>query len=150
MERLIHWLRESSLVRLIAGFVLAAIILAAVGWLVTGPYKQYPASFDATMRYTMRQTQSPMWTALFLAVTRLGSTIYLIIIGVAAGILFLVLRRFRSLMFFIIAMAGQAILHHSCKWFFARPRPAALISYKTVESFSFPSGHTIASLCLYA
>jgi undecaprenyl-diphosphatase len=149
MERLTRWLRESSLVRVIAGFVLAALILAGIGWLVTGPYKQFVASFDATIRYAMRQIQSPMWTALFLAVTKLGSTLYLTIIGVAAGVAFIILRRFRSLMLFILAMGGQAILHHGCKWFFARPRPSALINYQTVESLSFPSGHAIASLCLY-
>src|SRR5687768_7306619 len=125
MERFINWLRESPLVRVIAGFVLAASILAALGWIVTGPYKQFALSFDATIRSSVRQMQSPMWTTLFLAVTKLGSTVYLIIIGVAAGLVFIFLRWFRSLFLFIVAMVGQAALHHGFKWLFARPRPSA-------------------------
>lgn len=137
------------MIRILAGFLLAALVLAGIGWLVTGPYREYPAVFDASVRYTMRQIQSPMWTALSLTVTKLGSTLYLIIVGSVAGIAFLALRWFRSLILFIVVMAGQAALHHGFKWLIARPRPANLINYRTAESFSFPSGHAIAALCLY-
>jgi len=149
MQRIIHWLRESSLVRVTVGFVLAALILAALGWLVTGPYKQFPAPFDSTIRYTMRQIQSPMWTSLFLIVTKLGSTIYLTIVGCTAGIIFIILRWFRPLLLLIVTMAGQAGLDRGCKYLFARPRPPAMINYPDVESFSFPSGHAVAALSLY-
>ncbi len=131
------------------GFALAALFLWILGWFVTGPYKQYPSVFDATIRYTMRQIQSPMWTQLFLAVTRLGSTVVLIIIGCVAGIIFIALRWFRPVLLLIVVMTGQAALHHGFKLLFARPRPSSLISYPTVESFSFPSGHAVSSLCLY-
>jgi membrane-associated phospholipid phosphatase len=149
MSSFAHRLPQSSLVRIVVGFLLAAVVLATFGWVVTGPYKGVVAGFDSNLRYTMRQIQSPMWTAVFLAVTKLGSTIYLIIIGCAVGSILLFSRMFRPLLLFIIAMAGQAALDHSSKWFFARPRPATLISYKAVESSSFPSGHAIASLCMY-
>ncbi len=144
-----RWFRESTTIRVIGGFALAAVVLAASGWFVTGPYREFPAPFDSSIRYTMRQIQSPMWTTLFLAVTKLGSTLYLIIIGVAAGVVFIYFRLFRSLLLFIIAMAGQAALHHSFKWLFARPRPSNLINYRVPESLSFPSGHAIAAICLY-
>jgi len=146
---LTRWLKESPFVRVIVGFALAALVFWASGWFVTGPYKQYPASFDSSIRYTMRQIQSPMWTQLFLAVTRLGSTVVLIVIGCVAGIVFIALRWFRPLLVLIVVMAGQAALHHGFKLLFARPRPPSLINYPTVESFSFPSGHAVSSLCLY-
>jgi len=146
---LTRWLKESPFVRVIVGFALAALVRWASGWFVTGPYKQYPASFDSSIRYTMRQIQSPMWTQLFLAVTRLGSTVVLIVIGCVAGIVFIALRWFRPLLVLIVVMAGQAALHHGFKLLFARPRPPSLINYPTVESFSFPSGHAVSSLCLY-
>jgi undecaprenyl-diphosphatase len=145
-----RWLKESPVVRVIVGFALAALILWVSGWFVTGPYKQYPAYFDSSIRYTMRQIQSPMWTQLFLAVTRLGSTLVLIITGCVAGIIFIALRWFRPVLVLIVVMSGQIALHHGFKLLFARPRPSALINYPTVESFSFPSGHAVSSLCLYA
>lgn len=147
---LTRWFKESPIIRVVAGFALAALVLAAFGWLVTGPYKNLVAGFDSNIRYAMRQIQSPMWTSLLLTVTNLGSTLYLIIVGSVAGIAFLALRWFRSFFLFIIAMAGQAALHHGSKWLIARPRPSNLISYRAAESFSFPSGHAIAALCLYA
>lgn len=149
MGRLRGRLADSALARIILGFALAALLLAAGGWLVTGPLRAYPASFDSAIRGVMRQMQSPMWTSLFLAVTKLGSTLYLTVFGCAAGLVFLVLRWFRPLLLFIIAAAGQAALHHGFKWLFARPRPSALIAYPAAESFSFPSGHSLSSLCIY-
>ena len=149
MRSLLNWLRGSSLVRVVVGFALAAAVLAALGWLVTGPYKGVVAGFDSNIRYTMRQIQSPMWTSVLLTVTKLGSTWGLVIIGSIAGIAFILLRWFRPLVLFVIVMAGQAALHHGFKWLFARPRPPALINYPLAENFSFPSGHAIAALCLY-
>ena len=131
------------------GFLLASLVLAAAGWIVTGPLRAYPASFDSAIRGTMRQLQSPMWTSLFLAVTKLGSTLYLTIVGCTAGLVFLFLRWFLPVVLFIVAAAGQAALHHGFKWLFARPRPSALIAYPAAESFSFPSGHALSALCIF-
>lgn len=150
MRGMISRLRGSAPVRIVAGFLLAALVLGAVGWLVTGPVRAYPASFDSAIRGAMRQIQSPMWTSLFLTVTKLGSTLYLTIFGCSAGLVFVALRWFRPLILLIVAAAGQAALHHGFKWLFARPRPAALIAYPGAESFSFPSGHALSSLCIYA
>lgn len=147
---MIGQLWRSAPVRIAAGLLLAALVLAAAGWMVTGPLRSYPAAFDSSIRAAMRGMQSPMWTSLFLAVTKLGSTVYLTIIGCAAGLVFIALRWWRVLILLIVAMAGQAALHHGFKWLIARPRPSALIAYPPAESFSFPSGHAISALCLYA
>jgi undecaprenyl-diphosphatase len=93
---------------------------------------------------------SPLWTSLFLTVTKLGSTLYLAIIGSVAGLEFIYLRWFRPLWLFIVALGGQAVLHNGAKYLIERPRPPAMLSYPAVESFSFPSGHALSALCLYA
>ena len=149
MGRVSERLWGSAVVRVVAGFLLASLVLAAAGWLVTGPLRSYPAVFDTAVRGTVRQLQSPMWTSLFLAVTKLGSTLYLTVVGCAVGLVFIALRWFRPLVLFIVAMAGQAALHHGFKWLFARPRPPAMIAYPVAEGFSFPSGHALSALCLY-
>jgi undecaprenyl-diphosphatase len=146
---MISWFRENAIVRVAAGFAIAGLVLYALGWLVTGPYKSSISGFDSNIRYFMRQIQSPMWTSLLLTVTKLGSTLLLAIIGSIAAIAFIVMRWWRPLMLFIVTMIGQAILHHGAKWLIARQRPPALLSYKDVESSSFPSGHAVAALCMY-
>ena len=145
-----NWIRESPVVRVVVGFTVAALVLWGVGWLVTGTYRGWISPFDSSIRGAIRQMQSPMWATLLLTVTKLGSTIYLIIVGCVAGIVLIVLRWFKPLVLLIAVMAGQAALHHGFKWLVARPRPSALINYKDVESFSYPSGHAVAGLCLYA
>ena len=134
---------------MVCGFFAAALVLAFVGWLVTGRFKEYPRPFDSDVRAAIRQMRSPMWASLFLTVTKLGSTIYLWIVGSAAGIIFIYMRWFRPVLLLILVMSGQAALHYGFKWLIARPRPPALVDYKTMESFSYPSGHAVASVCLY-
>ena len=140
---------RSTALRIAAGFALAALTLVLLGWLVTGPYRSVAADLDAPIRSYVRELRSPLLTSFFVALTKLGSTLYLSIIGSIAGLAFLGLRWFRALGLFIIAMAGQAFLHHEAKLLFARPRPPAIINYPIGESFSFPSGHALSSLCLY-
>ena len=149
MRSLSKWSGQSSTVHIFIGLALAILVLAAAGWVVTGPYKSAVAGFDTNIRYAMRQIQSPMWTSLLLTLTKLGSTLYLIIVGCVAGLAFLLLRWFRPFVLFVVVMAGQAALHHGFKWLFTRPRPPALINYGAVESSSFPSGHAIGAMCLY-
>lgn len=150
MRSLKNWIRKSWTLRIAAGFVLASAVLAASGWFITGPGRGIAAGFDGSIRGAIRQMQSPMWTQLFLAFTKLGSTLYLWIVGAAVGIVFIIYRWFRPLVLSIIVMAGQAVLHYGAKWLIARPRPTALINYPMAEGLSFPSGHAIGALCLYA
>lgn len=150
MTKVAKFLRTSSAARILLGFILAAAALALLGWLVTGPGRTYASVFDGSIRSSVRQMHSQLWTALFLITNKLGSTIYLAIIGSVAGIAFIGLRWFRPLGLFLIAMAGQAILHNGAKLLIARPRPTAMLNYPAVESFSFPSGHALSALCLYA
>lgn len=145
-----RFVRTSPIVRIALGFLIAAGLLLLIGWLVTGPARPYAATFDGSIRSSIRQMQSPLWTSLFLTFTKFGSTLYLAIAGSIAGLAFIYLRWFRPMWLFIVAMAGQAILHNGAKYLIARPRPSAMLNYQPVESFSFPSGHALSSLCLYA
>jgi undecaprenyl-diphosphatase len=149
MQSKIDKLLRSAAVRIAASFIFAAMTLSVVGWLVTGPYREMAVGPDASIRSIMRQLQSPMLTALFLTVTKLGSTLYLTVAGSIAGLIFIGLRWFRPLALLIVTMAGQAALHHGGKLLAVRPRPQALLKYTMDESFSFPSGHAVASLSLF-
>lgn len=150
MRRLKTFLSTSPAARILLGFILAAAALAFLGWLVIGPDRSYAASFDGAIRSSIRQMHSPLWSSLFRTTTKLGSTIYLAVIGSVAGLLLIGYRFYRALGLFLVAMAGQAILHNGAKFLFARPRPAAMLNYPAIESFSFPSGHALSSFCVYA
>ena len=150
MGKITNFLRTSAAARMLLGFMVSAGLLVLAGWIVTGPGRAYAFAFDSSIRNGVRQMHSPMWTSLFLTVTKLGSTIYLTIIGSIAGLIFIGLRWFRPLGLFLIAIAGQAILHNGAKLLIERVRPSAMLNYAVVEGSSFPSGHAFSGLCLFA
>ena len=125
VERVSDFVKRSAVIRVILGFALAAGVLLLVGWLVTGPGRSYAGAIDAPIRSSIRQMQSPLWTSLFLTVTKLGSTLYLAVIGSVIGVAFLYLRMFRPFVIFVITMAGQAILHNGAKLVIPRSKASA-------------------------
>jgi undecaprenyl-diphosphatase len=57
-------------------------------------------------------------------------------------------RRFRDSLFFILAVLGSLILNLAAKNHFARARPSLWLSITPESTFSFPSGHAMASATL--
>jgi undecaprenyl-diphosphatase len=136
-------------IRLLAGFVMAALSLAVFYLLATGALSGWKESADQTVRSKVTGLGTPALTSMFLVFTELGSTLYLTVIGVIAGISFLFLGWMRELGLFLVSMVGQIVLHHGSKAIFRAGRPAPLFDYPDVAGYSFPSGHALASFCVY-
>jgi undecaprenyl-diphosphatase len=143
-------LRGYYLIRLLFGLFLAAAVLMIFGWLTTDVLKNPSELFDNSVRTFVQRIATPTITGFLLTMTKLGSTAYLTILGTAVVIIFVVLGWRRELFLFLIAMAGQAILHYSLKAYFQRPRPEAFFDYPIGEGYSYPSGHALASFCFYS
>ncbi|MDM7920983.1 MAG: phosphatase PAP2 family protein [Pyrinomonadaceae bacterium] len=134
-------------VRLAAGFTASATVLALVGILLLD--NQFVAALDAAARGIAAQAANDELTWIFKLVTRFGSTLYLTVIGCLAVILFLSLRWYRATWLFLIASAGQIVLHLGFKYLIGRGRPEPLVEYAIDDSYSFPSGHALAGLVIY-
>jgi undecaprenyl-diphosphatase len=134
---------------LLIGFSLAAASLFIFHWLITDILKFQFESLDLSVRAAVLNISSPVITQFLIGVTKLGSTVFLTGIGSIACVIFIVFRGRRELVIFLVAMAGQIVLHHAAKAYFQRPRPEPFFDYPAGESYSFPSGHALASLCLY-
>lgn len=87
------------------------------------------------------------WDALMLTFTRFGEGESLLILVVLSGALLLALRRPREAVFLSTVGAGTLLLNALLKLAFARARPGAdeLYLIHTPSSFSFPSGHALAT-----
>lgn len=82
-------------------------------------------------------------------VTALGSTLVLTFITIVV-LGFLVIDRRRGMaLYVLIAIAGGALLSTLAKTLFARPRPELVAHLVDVTSYSFPSGHALASAVTY-
>src|SRR6185369_9442321 len=141
--------RQSFVIRLIIGFCFAAITLAVIGYLITGPWEQRVAAFDEGVRVAARSLASPVLTSLLKVVTKSGSTLVLTIVGTGAVFVFLWLSWRREVALLLVGMVGQIFLHEGFKFLIDRPRPPVPFEYVVDDSYSFPSEHALASACLY-
>lgn len=105
--------------------------------------------FDRDVRRQMQGIASPGLTRLMEEVTLLGSqTAVLAVAGCgAAGLLFAGRRRQAVLM--VIAMGVAELLLWAFKISFRRQRPDAFFGLPLPVSYSFPSGHSLLSMCCY-
>jgi len=134
-------------------FVSAAVALAClVGfWELAEDFASSSAvaRFDSAVSAAVQALRSPGLTVLMRAVTAAGGTV--VVTAVTVVLVLALWRRGRTsdAGFVAAAVGGGALLSALAKGHFGRVRPpanGALISLP--ESFSFPSGHSMASLCL--
>ena len=140
---------ERQFKKLTGGFLAAAISLALFAWLATSVFRQSTIEFDATVRDALHAYASPTLTAFFLVVTEFGADWLLVTLG--ALIVWRLVRagRKRAAIVFVIAAAGGEALDFSLKALFRRERPEAFFGLTAPATYSFPSGHAMASACFY-
>lgn len=82
-------------------------------------------------------------------ITALGSVMVLSLISsVVAGFLLLT-RRYHALLLLASALAGGSILNWTLKNYFNRARPEYVSQLHHVDSYSFPSGHSLLAAVVY-
>ena len=91
---------------------------------------------------------SPLLTLLAEKITLLGTLGILALFGVVA-VAFLVHARHRDgAVFLMVTMVGALALENGLKFSFQRVRPPPFFGSEP-ETYSFPSGHALFSLCFY-
>ena len=127
-------------------FAVGALIFARLAaWVLEGE-TQY---FDDAVRAMIHQSASPALTAVMRIVTMLGSTLFLVPLSVGVVVIFLRAGRRRAAALFAITMAGAVLLMVALKLSFHRLRPLPFFDIAPPGSYSFPSGHALASFCFY-
>ena len=102
--------------------------------------------FDTAVASAVARTRGD-FDGPMLWLTRLGNGTSLLLIGASCGLLLLGLRRRRETAFLAAVGGGTFILSVSLKLAFRRARPGESVLYMihSPRSFSFPSGHALAS-----
>ncbi|MCX2741297.1 phosphatase PAP2 family protein [Pontibacter anaerobius] len=83
------------------------------------------------------------------AITWFGDQQAVFVVGGFATLVFLVRRRWLSLVAFWLALGGVGLTVRFGKKFISRDRPLGDVAYYAVEHFSFPSGHATTSMVLF-
>jgi undecaprenyl-diphosphatase len=133
----------------IAAVIVAVIALLCAIWLALEVTRGNTAAFDTETRTWLHASASPELTRLLEAATVLGSqAVVLAVAGCGALGLLFVGRRDRALLI-VIAMAGGELLLSILKMQFHRARPEPFFGVQLPQSYTFPSGHALLSVCCY-
>ena len=125
-------------ITLIIVFILNTILV------VTGKY----LSFDNFIHHSVIKLHSEVTTKVMKGLTFCGSTSF--IVGLACGlfIIFLIKKRKNLAFTSVSVLIVSTIINNVVKLIIRRPRPAYM-PIGLEKSFSYPSGHTMASVTLY-
>lgn len=106
--------------------------------------------FDGPILQFMHQHATVLFDRIMVLSTRAGSALILVpaIVAVAAWLYRLGDRR--RTWFWLLAVGGAALLNFLAKHSFMRVRPALWVSMLPEATYSFPSGHAMASMAFAA
>ncbi|MBR2786118.1 MAG: phosphatase PAP2 family protein [Clostridia bacterium] len=126
-------------------FVLSAILIAVAIVIMVLIKNGGIVNFDSEVYKTVTSNMNDILTNIYKGFTFLGSTIF--IIGACLAILIFMKNKKKAVVI-VGSVAISTVVNQAIKHIFRRERPSVL---KLVEekSFSFPSGHTMASTTLY-
>jgi uncharacterized membrane protein YoaK (UPF0700 family)/membrane-associated phospholipid phosphatase len=105
--------------------------------------------FDQTLLRGVVSLRVPSWNAAALDLTALGSPLVLSIVGAIAALFLGFARDRRGLLQLTLAAVGGGLGSTVLKQALERERPSLSLRLVEVSSWSYPSGHSLASACIY-
>jgi undecaprenyl-diphosphatase len=105
--------------------------------------------FDVTILDWFHSQSTVTGVRIFEAVSFLGSPLLLSLLGISLAVYFITRRTWIFLASWIAALVGAGVLDGVLKAAIQRPRPIYAAAILQGHSFSFPSGHALASLIAY-
>jgi undecaprenyl-diphosphatase len=138
-----------SSLTLFAGLALAAGALVLFSWLAEEVFEGDARQFDEWVRAAVNAHATPTLTTAMRGVTYLGSTAFILCASVVVAVVFYFMKWRRAAALLLITMVGAFVLNTVLKLSFHRSRPDPFFGITAPDSFSFPSGHTLYSFCLF-
>jgi len=140
---------EFFTVSLSLGLIASIAAILFFAWLSSEVLEGETKHFDAVTRDFVHQFASPTVTATMRGISFIGSTLFLSTASIVMFIWFMSRHWRRDAWLFGLTMIGAGILNTTLKLTFRRPRPVPFFNLLAPESFSFPSGHSLASFCFF-
>jgi undecaprenyl-diphosphatase len=139
---------SSSMRAAILGSLAAAVLaLLLFSWLAEEVFEGGAVRFDNAVRAWVHQFASPPLTSAMVVMSALGSPVLAALV-IFAFVIFLRLKWRRAAIWLLFTVAGGLVLELTLKYAFHRPRPAPFFG-AVPQTYSFPSGHSLMSFCIY-
>jgi undecaprenyl-diphosphatase len=132
------------------GLLVAVAALLFFAWLAEEMLEGDTMAFDNAVRGFIHDHSNETLTSTMRAFTFMGSTLFLSSLTGLVLVVFFVGRHWWSSAVFAVMMAGAVVLNFVLKTAFSRDRPTTYFDTPVPDSYSFPSGHALFSLCFYA
>ena len=143
-----RWYQFVSL-SLLLGLAAAIAALIFFSWLTDEVLEGDSVQFDEATRAAVHTLASPAMTAVMRFLSFVGSTIVLTIGTIIIVVWFATRKWVREARLFAITMIGAGLLNVTLKLTFKRARPTPFFDLTPPETYSFPSGHSLASACFF-
>jgi membrane-associated phospholipid phosphatase len=134
---------------LVAGLVAAVLALLVFSWLGREVVTGVTPAMDEQLRAALHSHATPGLTRFMIAVSRFGGPSWLVPIGIAVALAFLIHGWHRGALLIVVTLSGAGLLNTLLKQSFARTRPEAFFDYPLPLSLSFPSGHAIFAASVF-
>ena len=136
-------------VTMFIALAIAVLSLFFFGWLAEEMREQETVPFDNTVRSAVHTVASPAVTRFFRFVSNANGPVALFVFTalMVGWALLMGYRTTASLM--AVMMVGGALLDGALKLGFHRARPTPYFGLPVPRDYSFPSGHSLMSLCFY-
>jgi undecaprenyl-diphosphatase len=144
-KRLWEWMSLS----LLLGLVAAIGSLIFFSWLSDEVLRGETRAFDDATRAAVHAWASPSLTVFMQIISFMGSTEFLFGATTVATFLMFRSKWKKEAILFPITMIGAGLLNTTLKLSFQRARPVPFFDLLAPRSYSFPSGHALASFCFY-
>jgi membrane-associated phospholipid phosphatase len=134
---------------LLFGLFTAVAALLFFAWLAEQMREGDTLMFDNAIRGFVHDHANDALTQIMRALTVAGSTLIVSSLTCVVLLVFFIGRHWWSAIVFSVMMSGAVVLNFVLKHSFSRDRPTAYFETPIPDSYSFPSGHALFSLCFY-
>jgi undecaprenyl-diphosphatase len=104
---------------------------------------------DRGLLHRVIELRTPVLNGVAVDVTALGSVTVVTLVVSVAAVCFALGRHWSSVVQLVVGSVGGALLSSSLKDMLERARPPSAERLVYVTSFSYPSGHSLVSACVY-
>lgn len=143
-----HHTVGSSLVPLAITSILFWVPVTIFAKLAVEVREKEPIAFDTQLLLKLNSYASNSWNNLALFVTQLGGTWFVALITIISAVAIWYSHHKRDALTLIAGVGGVAVINVLLKLVFHRARPNLWHPLVTEHSYSYPSGHAMASCAL--
>lgn len=135
---------------LAAGLVASALALGLFVWLGIQIRTGGPTAFDLFGRNGLNALEGPTLSAIMWGASVYGAPVRLSPLGLIAAGVFLYRGWRRGALLVVVTLAGAWVIDTGLKLLYGRSRPEPFFDYYPApDSYSFPSGHSLFSVCFF-